>query len=149
VVLHHAVFHEDPAHRTYAQLMPASRRALLGAMLMADPTLLEPIMGIEVKCPSEMIGAVAGIISSKRGKILRVDQRELLTVLEGELPAAETFDLAEIMRSATAGRAIWTTHFKGWSPVPSSLLSPLIAELRKRKGLSPEPPRPEEFIDRE
>jgi len=149
VVLHHAVFHEDPAHRTYAQLMPASRRALLGAMLMADPTLLEPIMGIEVKCPSEMIGAVAGIISSKRGKILRVDQRELLTVLEGELPAAETFDLAEIMRSATAGRAIWTTHFKGWSPVPSSLLSSLIAELRKRKGLSPEPPRPEEFIDRE
>lgn len=148
-VLHHFVPHEDPAHRTYAQLMPASRRALLAALLSADPVILEPILGVEVKCPSDLIGAVAGVVSSKRGKMLKVEQKEIVTIIEGEIPAAETFDLSEVMRGATAGKALWNTHFKLWAPVPSSMLAPLIAEIRKRKGLSAQPPRPEEFIDKE
>jgi len=149
VVLHHFVPHEDPAHRTYAQLMPASRRAILGAMLSAKPVLLEPILGIEVKTPSDLIGVVAGVISSKRGRMLNVDQKGVLSIVQGEIPASETFDLSEVMRGGTAGKAIWNTHFKSWAPVPQSLLHGLIAEIRKRKGLSPEPPRAEEFIDKE
>lgn len=149
VVLHHYVPHEDPAHRTYAQLMPASRRAILGALLSAQPTLLEPVLGIEVKCPSEQIGAIAGVVSSKRGKMLNVEQKEILTIIDGEVPASETFDLSEVMRGATAGKAMWNTHFKSWSPVPASILPTLITELRKRKGLSPEPPLASEFIDNE
>lgn len=149
IVLHHYVPHEDPAHRTYAQLMPASRRALLGAMLSADPVLLEPILGIEVKCPTEQIGAVAGVISSKRGKMINMTQKGVLAIIDGEVPAAETFDISEVMRGATAGKAMWNTHFKLWNPVPSSMLLPIVTEIRKRKGLSPEPPRPEEFLDRD
>ncbi len=149
VDLTHYVPHEDPAHRTYAQLMPASRRALLGAMLSANPTLLEPVLGIEVKGPSDLIGAVTGVISGKRGKLVNIDQREIMTVVEGEVPAAETFDLSEVMRGATAGKAVWNTHFKAWQPVPANMLLPLIMEIRKRKGLPGEPPKPEEFIDRE
>jgi elongation factor 2 len=53
------------------------------------------------------------------------------------------------MRGATAGKALWSTHFKMWSPVPSGMLTTLIAEVRKRKGLKPEPPSPDEFIDKE
>jgi elongation factor 2 len=149
VILHHYVPHEDPAHRTYAQLMPASRRAILGAMLSAQPTLLEPMLGIEVKCPSEQIGAIASVISSKRGKMLNVEQKEILTIVEGEVPASETFDLSEVMRGATAGKALWNTHFKAWSQVPSSILLTIITDIRKRKGLSPEPPQASEFIDTE
>lgn len=149
VILHHYVPHEDPAHRTYAQLMPASRRAILGAMLSASPTLLEPMLGIEIKCPSEQIGVIAGVISSKRGKMLNVEQKEILTIIEGEVPASETFDLSEVMRGATAGKALWNTHFKSWSPVPSSILPTLVTDIRKRKGLSPEPPQASEFIDTE
>ncbi|HEY7506305.1 MAG TPA: GTP-binding protein, partial [Nitrososphaera sp.] len=67
-VLHHFVPHEDPAHRGLAQLMPATRRAMLGSMLIADPVLLEPILGIEVKCPQDLIGAVSSVLSGKRGK---------------------------------------------------------------------------------
>jgi elongation factor 2 len=141
--------HEDPAHRTYAQLMPASRRAILGGTLSANPTLLEPVLGIEVKGPSDLIGAVTGVISSKRGKLVNIDQREVLTVIEGEVPAAETFDLSEVMRGATAGKAVWNTHFKSWQPVPANMLLPLVLEIRKRKGLPGAPPKPEEFIDRE
>ena len=148
-VLHHFVPHEDPAHRGLAQLMPATRRAMLGSMLIADPTLLEPILGIEVKCPQEQIGTVAGILSSKRGKLINVDQKGLITIIQGEVPASETFDLSEVMRGGTAGKALWSTYFKTWQPVPQSILKSLVADIRKRKGLNPEPPNPDEFIDKE
>jgi elongation factor 2 len=149
VVLTNYVPHEDAAHRTYAQLMPASRRAILGALLSANPTLLEPVLGIEVKGPSDLIGAITGVISGKRGKLVNIDQREIMTVVQGEIPASETFDLSEVMRGATAGKAVWNTHFKLWQAVPTNMLMPLVTEIRKRKGLPPEPPVASEFIDNE
>jgi elongation factor 2 len=148
-VLHHFVPHEDPAHRGLAQLMPATRRSMLGSMLIADPILLEPILGIEIKCPQEQIGVVAGILSGKRGKLLNVDQKGVIAIIQGEVPASETFDLSEIMRGGTAGKALWSTYFKAWQPVPQSLLKPLITDIRKRKGLNTDPPSPDEFIDKE
>jgi elongation factor 2 len=149
VILHHYVPHEDPAHRTYAQLMPATRRGILGAALSAKPVLLEPILGIEIKCTAEQIGAVSGVISSKRGKMLKVEQKGVLTMIDGEVPASETFDLSQSMRGATSGKAIWNTHFKAWSPAPKSVMSEIVSDIRKRKGLDPEPPRASEFIDKE
>jgi len=148
-VLHHFVPHEDPAHRGLAQLMPASRRSMLGSMLIAEPVLLEPVLGIEIKCPQEQIGTVAGILSGKRGKLLNVDQKGIISIIQGEVPASETFDLSEVMRGGTAGKAMWSTYFKAWQVVPQSILRSLIAETRKRKGLRPEPPNPDEFIDKE
>ncbi len=149
VVLTNYVPHEDAAHRTYAQLMPASRRAILGAMLSANPTLLEPILGIEVKGPADQIGAITGVIQGKRGKLVNIEQKEVMTVIQGEIPASETFDLSEEMRGATAGKAVWNTHFKTWQAVPANMLMPLVTEIRKRKGLPPDPPKASEFIDNE
>src|ERR1051326_7768343 len=104
-ILHHFVPHEDPAHRGLAQLMPAARRSMLGSMLVANSVLLEPILGIEIKCPQEQIGTVAGVLSSKRGKLLNVEQKGLISIIQGEIPASETFDLSEVMRGGTAGKA--------------------------------------------
>jgi elongation factor 2 len=148
-VLHHFVPHEDPAHRGLAQLMPATRRAMLGSMLIADPVLLEPILGVEIKCPQDQIGAVGGVLSSKRGKLLNVEQKGIVAIIQGEVPASETFDLSEKMRGATAGKAMWNTYFKAWQPVPNSIFRTLVADVRKRKGLNPDPPTPDEFIDKE
>jgi elongation factor 2 len=148
-VLHHFVPHEDPAHRGLAQLMPATRRSMLGAMLIADPVLLEPVLGIEIKCPQDLIGQVSSVVSGKRGKLLNVEQKGIIAITQGEIPASETFDLSEKMRGATAGKAMWNTFFKSWQPVPNSIFRPLVAEVRKRKGLNPEPPSPDEFIDKE
>ena len=148
-VLHHYVPHEDPAHRGLAQLLPATRRAMLGVMLIADPVLLEPILGIEVKCPQELIGQVSSVLSSKRGKLLNVEQKGHIAIMQGEVPASETFDLSEKMRGATAGKALWNTYFKAWQPVPNSIFRTLVADVRKRKGLNPDPPSPDEFIDKE
>jgi elongation factor 2 len=148
-ILHHFVPHEDPAHRGLAQLMPAARRSMLGSMLVANSVLLEPILGIEIKCPQEQIGTVAGVLSSKRGKLLNVEQKGLISIIQGEIPASETFDLSEVMRGGTAGKAMWNTYFKTWQPVPQSIFRSLVTDIRKRKGLNPEPPSYDEFIDKE
>lgn len=148
-VLHHFVPHEDPAHRGLAQLMPATRRAMLGSMLLADPALLEPILGMEIKCPQEQIGTVAGILSGKRGKLLNVEQKGVISIIQGEVPASETFDLSEVMRGGTAGKALWNTYFKNWQVVPQSIFKTIVNDVRKRKGLNPEPPTADEFVDKE
>ncbi|OLD23145.1 MAG: hypothetical protein AUI59_00395 [Thaumarchaeota archaeon 13_1_40CM_2_39_13_1] len=146
---HHFVPHEDPAHRGLSQLGPASRRACMGVMCLAQPVLLEPTLGIEVRVPQDLIGDVAGVISGKRGKVLNMEQKGIVSIVTGEIPASETFDLSEVMRGQTAGKAMWNTHFKAWTPIPNSILPTIIAEIRKRKGLAPEPPTAEEFIDKE
>jgi len=146
---HHFVPHEDPAHRGLSQLGPASRRVCMGATLLAQPAILEPILGIEVRVPQDLVGNVATVLSGKRGKVLDMQQKGVVSIVIGEVPASETFDLSEIMRSQTAGKAMWNSHFKSWSEIPKSLLLQVVSDIRKRKGLAPEPPNPNEFIDKE
>ena len=81
--------------------------------------------------------------------MLNVDQKEIVAIVTGEIPVSETFDLSESMRGATAGKAIWTTHFKLWSAVPNSMQKDIVAQIRKRKGLPEVPPGIGEFIDKE
>ncbi len=145
----HFVPHEDAAHRGLSQLSPASRRACMGAMLKAQPILLEPMLGVEVRVPQDMIGNVATVLSGKRGKVLDMQQKGITSIVTGEIPASETFDLSEEMRGQTAGKAMWNTHFKAWTPMPKSIQATLTADIRKRKGLSPDPPTADEFVDNE
>lgn len=145
----HFVPHEDPAHRGLSQLGPASRRACMGAILMAQTALLEPVLGIEVRVPQDLVGNVASVLSGKRGKVLDMQQKGVVSIVIGEVPASETFDLSQILRGQTAGRAMWNTHFKAWSEVPKSLQTQVITDLRKRKGLAPDPPGINEFIDKD
>ncbi len=145
----HFVPHEDPAHRGLSQLGPASRRACLGSLLIAGTTILEPVLAIEVRVPTDLVGNVATVLSGKRGRVLDMAQKGAASIVTGELPAAETFTLSEDMRGQTAGRAMWNTHFKAWAEVPKSMIATVIAELRKRKGLPPESPPASEFIDKE
>jgi elongation factor 2 len=53
------------------------------------------------------------------------------------------------MRGQTAGRATWNTSFKEWTEVPKSMLATAVSDIRKRKGLAPDPPGIGEFIDKE
>ena len=145
----HFVPHEDTAHRGLSQLGPASRRACLASVLLAQSVILEPILGIEVRVPQDLVGNVASVLSGKRGKVIDIQQKGVISIVIGEVPASETFDISQVMRGQTAGKAMWNTFFKMWSPIPKSLVAQLIPDIRKRKGLSPEPPKAEEFFDRE
>jgi len=139
--------HEDPVHRGYAQIAPATWRSLYASILSANPTLLEPVLKIEAKIPPDLMGAVTGVVSSRRGRVLDVKQAEYVTVVTGEIPAAETFDLSELMRSATMGKAFWATEFSQWRPVPLSIREKVIQEIRKRKGLPPETPTISQYVE--
>ncbi len=139
--------HEDPVHRGPAQMMPMTRRAMFVAFLEAAPTLLEPVQKITTRVPNELLGAVTSVITQKRGKIVSVDQKGHLVSVVGEMPTAESFDLSEVMRSQTQGRAFWGLEFARWSPVPTSLLQTVVEGIRKRKGLSLEPPSASDFME--
>jgi elongation factor 2 len=147
VVLHDAVIHEDPAHRGPAQLYPATRNPIYAGILVSRPTLLEPLQKLDVRVPADLISAVVAVISRKRGKVLDVVYTTPTSArVVAELPIAESMDLASELRSSTAGRAFWGTEFSRWSPVPDQLLPTIVRAIRTRKGLNPEPPKPEDFI---
>ncbi|MEM4757346.1 MAG: EF-Tu/IF-2/RF-3 family GTPase, partial [Desulfurococcaceae archaeon] len=146
VILHDAIIHEDPAHRGPAQIYPAVRNAIFAGILTSRPTLLEPILKLDIRTPMEYIGNISTIITKKRGKMIEVVQTGNLARIVAEIPVAESFDLADMIRNATAGKAIWGQDFSRWAPIPDTLLTDLISKIRTRKGLKPEAPRPEDFI---
>jgi len=139
--------HEDPVHRGPAQVMPATRRAFLGSFLTAEPVLLEPVYKIGVSVPHQWVGEVTGIITRKRGRIVASEQKGPVSMIKGFIPVAETFGLSAEMRSATSGHAFWQTQFDHWEKVPENIALTVIEEIRKRRGLSSEIPRPSKFID--
>jgi len=126
--------------------MPAIRDAIFCGFLSANPVLLEPIMKLDMKVPQDYLGGVTRIVAGKRGRIISLDQAGDVMHLISEIPVSETFDMSDELRSATAGKAFWGTEFARWSPVPQSLTAETIRKIRERKGLSPEPPKPEEFM---
>ena len=148
-VLVNVDLHEDPVHRGYAQIAPATWRSLYASILSADPVLLEPVLKLEVKVPPDLMGAVTSIVSSKRGRIMDVKQSEYITVVYGEIPASETGDLSEVLRSSTMGKAFWGTEFYAWKPVPASLHEKVIMEIRKRKGMPLELPKISDYVEEE
>ncbi len=146
VTLTDAKVHEDPAHRGPAQIMPAIRDAIFCGVLSGNPILLEPIMKLDMKVPQDFLGGVTRIVAGKRGKIISMDQAGEIMRLVAEIPVSETFDMSDQLRSATAGKAFWGTEFARWASVPSSMFAEAVKKIRERKGLSPEPPKPEEFM---
>jgi elongation factor 2 len=74
---------------------------------------------------------------------------EDMIIIKAEMPVAESFGLADELRSSTQGRAFWATQFSRWAVVPESLQATTIEEIRKRRNLSPEPPKAEEFFEKE
>jgi len=147
VKLMDAQLHEDPVHRGPAQIMPATRRAFLGSFLTAKPVLSEPVYKIGVSVPAQWVGDVTSIIIRKRGRILSSEQKGPITMINGYIPVAETFGLSAEMRSATSGHAFWQTQFDHWEKVPENIALSVIEEIRKRRGLPPEIPKADKFID--
>ncbi len=138
--------HEDAVHRGPAQVIPAVRSAIFAAMLQANPTLLEPYQKIFVTVPQEMLGNVTREIQGRRGQILEMNTEGDMVTVVAKAPVKEMFGFAGDIRSATAGKAMWSVEHAGFEPVPANLLEEFIMEVRKRKGLKLEIPKPEDFV---
>jgi elongation factor 2 len=139
--------HEDPAHRGPAQILPMTWRPIWCAFLLSDPKLLEPLISFDCKVPNQFVSSVIAIVQKRRGKILDMTNEEDMIIVKAEMPVSESFGLAEELRSSTEGRAFWATQFSRWAPVPEQMKDEIIKLIRERRGLSPTPPRPEEFFE--
>ncbi len=141
--------HEDPVHRGPAQILPMTWRPIWGCFLMCNPRLLEPLLSFECKVPNDFVSSVISIIQKRRGKLLDMTNEEEMMIVKAEIPVAESFGISDELRSSTQGRAFWATQVSRWAPVPDSMQMEIISKIRTRRGLSPTPPRPIEFLEQD
>lgn len=139
--------HEDAVHRGPAQVIPAVRSAIQGGILMAGPTLLEPVQKVYISVPQTQMGAAVREVQGRRGVINDIQSEGDMSIIDGQAPVAELFGFASDIRGATEGRALWNTEFLGFFPVPGSMQNDIVISIRKRKGLKAEIPRPSDFLE--
>jgi elongation factor G len=98
----------------------------------AKPVLLEPIMKLEIEVPSQFQGNVAGELTSRRGMILATEIQGNTSIIEGEVPLAETFGYSTDLRSMTQGQGTFTMEFAKYARVPNSIQQEIINEKKKQ-----------------
>ena len=98
------------------------------AMKKADPVLLEPIMEVEVETPDEYVGDVIGDLNSRRGKIMGMENKGVITVVKAYVPLAEMFGYATTLRSLTQGRGTFIMKFSHYEEVPQHVAEQIIGE---------------------
>ncbi len=89
----------------------ATVKALQRALSQAGPILLEPIMEVEVVCPSEFLGEVISDLNQRQGHVVSIEAREPVQVVRAEVPLSRLFGYSTALRSATQGRASFTMRF--------------------------------------
>jgi len=147
IVLDDAKLHEDAIHRGPAQVLPVVTRTCYACMLSADPILLEPKQTLFITAPQDYMGAVSKELGSRRTQISEMRQEGDASIFISKAPVKELIGFSATIRSATQGRAVWTAEYSGYEPLPRELQRNVIAEVRKRKGLEPQPKSAEFFLD--
>jgi elongation factor G len=111
----------------------ASSMALRDGFQKASPILLEPIQDLQIVIPSEFMGDVMGDISTRRGKILGMEQRGKKQILNANLPLAELAAYFPALKSITQGRGKFTQRFAFFEKVPAEIAEKVIAAYREQK----------------
>ena len=141
-----AKLHEDAIHRGPAQIIPAMRNAIYGAMVSAGTMLLEPMQKVYVSVPHELMGNVNRELQQRRATITDIKSEGDMSIVHGKAPVAEMFGFASAIRSATGGRVLWNTENMGFEKLPDFLQEEITRKIRERKGLKPEPWGPEHYM---
>ncbi len=134
-----AKLHEDAIHRGPAQVIPAARNAIYGAITISGPVLLEPIQKVFISTPQEIMGDASRELNTRRAEVKDMVTEGDSVNIEARAPVAEMFGFASAIRSATGGRVLWNTENLGFVPLPKNLMENVVKKIRERKGLKPEP----------
>ncbi len=92
------------------------------------PVLLEPVMKLEIECPSQFQGSVVGDLTARRGMVTGTEMSGAMCRIEGEIPLAETFGYSTDLRSMTQGQGTFTLEFARYRRLPSAIEREVIAE---------------------
>ncbi len=110
----------------------ASWNALKKAFEVAKPILLEPVYETQIIIPNEYMGDVMGDISTRRGKILGMEQKGKKQILNAHMPLVELFGYYPALKSLTQGRGKFTQKFSHFEKVPGDIAAKVIAEANKK-----------------
>ncbi len=108
----------------------AGSMAFKDALQRAKPILIEPVMDVEVVVPEEYMGDVISDLNGRRGRIEKMDSRDGLKIIAGQVPLADMFGYATDLRSATQGRATFTMHFRRYNRVPANITEEIMLRVR-------------------
>jgi elongation factor 2 len=129
----------------YEEAALTMKKVTFGAILVATPILLEPIYKIEITTPTELVGKCTRILALRRGKVFQTQRKSIFTIISGYVPVTETFDLSIELRSSTSGQVFYQCMFDSWQKTPENMAPKFIKQIREKKGLTPEIPKPQEF----
>jgi elongation factor G len=112
----------------------AASLAFKDGMSRARPTLLEPVMDVEVYAPSDFAGDLMGDLNSRRGRIGGMDTRGVSTIIRAKVPMSEMLTYEQHLTSATGGRGSYHMEFSHYEEVPSHLHGKIIAASKAERG---------------
>ncbi|KAJ7200554.1 ribosomal protein S5 domain 2-type protein [Mycena pura] len=149
------LLHPDAIHRGVGQIVETMRRVVHAASFLAQPVLQEPVLFVPRERGRRRV-QLPQALSTRRAQVFSEEPRAdapLFTV-KAYVPVSESFGLSEVLHQATGGQAFPQSMFDHWAAVPGSPLQmgsrarDIVAKIRTRKGLSPEVPPLEDYLDK-
>ena len=131
VVLYDGSYHDVDSSELSFKL--AARKAFKNAMLEAKPSLLEPIMNVEIHAPVEFAGDLMGDLNGRRGRVAGMDTKGNTQIIRAKVPMAEMLNYQNDLTSMTQGRATFSMEFDHYDFVPAQQAEKIIAAAKAAK----------------
>ncbi|HLJ86318.1 MAG TPA: elongation factor G [Candidatus Angelobacter sp.] len=132
VILYDGSYHDVDSNEL--SFKTAGRIAFKKAMEQAKPTLLEPVMKVEITIPDEFAGSIMGDLNSRRGRIQGTDNKAGKTVVKAEVPMAEMLTYGPDLTSMTQGRGSFHMELSHYDYVPGALQEKIVAQAKAERG---------------
>ncbi|HXB22501.1 MAG TPA: elongation factor G [Candidatus Solibacter sp.] len=132
VILYDGSYHDVDSNEL--SFKTAGRIAFKKAMEQAKPTLLEPIMHVEITIPDEFAGSIMGDLNSRRGRIQGMDNKAGKTIVKAEVPMAEMLTYGAELTSMTQGRGSFNMELAHYDYVPALQQEKIIANYKAERG---------------
>jgi elongation factor G len=132
VILYDGSYHDVDSNDLSFQM--AGRIAFKKAMEVAKPTLLEPVMSVEINVPDDFAGSIMGDLNSRRGRIQGMDNKAGNTVVKAEVPMAEMLTYGVELTSMTQGRGSFNMEMHHYDVVPGQLQEKIIEKAKAERG---------------
>lgn len=136
VILYDGSYHEVDSSDIAFKI--AASKAFKKAMREAKPTILEPVMNVEVYTPEIYMGDIMGNLNGRRGKVQGMETKGRMRVLKAVVPMSEMLDFEPTLTSITGGRGSFLMEFSHYEEAPSHIQQKIVAEAVKEGRVKPE-----------
>jgi elongation factor G len=132
VTLYDGSYHDVDSNELSFKM--AGRIAFRKAMETAKPTLLEPVMAVEITVPDDFAGAIMGDLNSRRGRIQGMDNKGGNTIIKAEVPMSEMLTYGVDLTSMTQGRGSFNMEMNHYDVVPALMQEKIVEKAKAERG---------------